>query len=1196
MQREIVKWLQSLDLSYQVRHPQQDLSNGFTLAEIASRYDRRIEMHSYVPGCSTDCKRRNWKVLLRELKRLGCTSVTAEMAEATIQGKPNVAALVLDYFYEFFCNRPAPTRLTETREKNRMSLLNVIDAARVARTHAVLTAPKSKLMPLRAMENDEIALGKGIQQPGFARPTAASLLHVANRDARNAVLVAAVPADELRIQKRNENLLDEHNMLHKAYRYAEPQRFAPVKHKLLAAAGKKIGKGGTSTKGGAQWDHGISAERVSVVEVNMLNKRLLGALQLRESSDNNKTADSAEESRDMAVRKLLDACGNNLRLGLSKMLGMTLESNGFMDFLEELNTGSEEQDALSFFAGHREEMPFAAVTACWSTLLNSSTGIASTLCMRPTEYMYILRALHFIFAADTAQTPLLHVSASPEMHTSQKEGSDAGPTLTRDMRSFRSNMNVPDALHPVAEDTDAPQQFLLSNERVYNVASAFSWLCSIGEAINAVSPQLACSVLMKYFVPAAARFFAASSAAIVEALARVVVAHVYGDGSTREKRSSTTTPDEARKPQQQQQQPSPSEKLEWNAALQLTTLLAGPLKTAFVGCDDSTNFCSSASKDAQYKLFLFHVLRLARVPQNANDFNGGEPAAAASAAQYDTAITLKASVACVSPAASPSTPVELCAGGVFASLGSSSMRQRAIGLAMLIQFLAWDRWDLAIDPLLLVMKDVKQRGATGAFLQRAAETWEIRVLLLELLTITFRKVLYVFAEAAEKTGDAELMAPDSTTAERQPSVASVIKEKIDLADLEEATVLCLEIFFEAPLLQRQLALQIVGARLLPDEQTNVAAMWLRGLFIFSVEQLEFLLRPHEEEPLRLRDPTLATQHRVHGGSPRFHGAITSELDEEKEAGVLSSPLHQSRSAESAKEAVSSVRVLLGRVEPAYVVSPLNQSWDTFSVVQATLMFEDILTTAQVFSVVLAAILSPQRREAQRLRLLQNLRAVGSSAVPATTSPTQQVGVDGKMSPAAGDEGEEAAEPALNVTLKGLVVSYGQKSAVDGEVERGVEVARDGGAGTPAAKESNATDAVAMETRGDATDGTTREVAEKGGPGEKEGGDPAALLESHEKAFWFSVLRLLRAQLEECLAKEPPVEEQQKKRKLMTASTPNKELSFSVCRVAKTESPARLKELATGVLLTLYHRYGGAAAETMSKETCLHEACQWLAEI
>lgn len=64
MPREILKWLQTLDLSFAVKNARRDFCSGYLMAEVLSRYYAAdVSMHSYANVTSSERKKQNWALL-----------------------------------------------------------------------------------------------------------------------------------------------------------------------------------------------------------------------------------------------------------------------------------------------------------------------------------------------------------------------------------------------------------------------------------------------------------------------------------------------------------------------------------------------------------------------------------------------------------------------------------------------------------------------------------------------------------------------------------------------------------------------------------------------------------------------------------------------------------------------------------------------------------------------------------------------------------------------------------------------------------------------------------------------------------------------------------------------------------------------------------------------------------------------------
>lgn len=68
--REIIKWIQGLDLSFIIKNPKRDLANGFLVAEILSRhFPKEINMNSFKNETRLAAREDNWDQLVKIFKR-----------------------------------------------------------------------------------------------------------------------------------------------------------------------------------------------------------------------------------------------------------------------------------------------------------------------------------------------------------------------------------------------------------------------------------------------------------------------------------------------------------------------------------------------------------------------------------------------------------------------------------------------------------------------------------------------------------------------------------------------------------------------------------------------------------------------------------------------------------------------------------------------------------------------------------------------------------------------------------------------------------------------------------------------------------------------------------------------------------------------------------------------------------------------
>ncbi|CAI2385624.1 unnamed protein product [Moneuplotes crassus] len=123
--REVIKWVQSLSLSFSVKNPKRAFNNGFLIAEIFSRYfPADIQMFSFDYGEGMKSKRDNWNQLIEFFKRRGLPIVIKDI-DSLINNDNNSTIEFVKQVYTLLTERALmpPIKVYDTDAQEQQSLL-----------------------------------------------------------------------------------------------------------------------------------------------------------------------------------------------------------------------------------------------------------------------------------------------------------------------------------------------------------------------------------------------------------------------------------------------------------------------------------------------------------------------------------------------------------------------------------------------------------------------------------------------------------------------------------------------------------------------------------------------------------------------------------------------------------------------------------------------------------------------------------------------------------------------------------------------------------------------------------------------------------------------------------------------------------------------------------------------------------------
>jgi hypothetical protein len=355
--REIVRWLQTLDLPTTVRLPKRDLSNGYLFAEMCARYWNGVELHSFENKLSKPNKEANWKVLRRYFAKN-----QFHVDDLLIQGVINCEESAAEQFlFQLY------TALTK-RE------IQIIPAAHEPEVDSVPVFIKSQYTMQQQHSN-----------------------------------TAQRHNDESSTAEQEEQRQAEERARLEAQRRAEAQQRQqhPSKPKTLSKAQAIQAPGDEGDHDGAS-HHAV---QFSAVTVKPLPPQMLARFGNRGGAADSGTGTAAGKGKGGAGAGGDDAAG--AVASISATLTKILDEGG----LPLWSTSSSVPTAADYFFKNLTAIDPNLRNVMWSQLLSSSNSVAAILVQRPSEFSGFIELLqHHLRAPPQTTTTSTSSSSSNAPH------------------------------------------------------------------------------------------------------------------------------------------------------------------------------------------------------------------------------------------------------------------------------------------------------------------------------------------------------------------------------------------------------------------------------------------------------------------------------------------------------------------------------------------------------------------------------------------------------------------------------------------------------------------------------------------------------------------------------------------------------------------------------------------------------------